>query len=244
MFKGLLPRHRSRYPVAGSAPFTTTAVPLIDRSAWPDLIADMERSKSSLRHLAESEGLSVYDQQRTNYCHGNSPAFALSLLRIKQNQPRVELSAASIAGPVAGFKNRGAAIVDDLAQIVNVGCAETRFYPTNYVGRRYWNRATIENCALHKCEEWFDCPPTRIFDAVISLVLSCIPVCLGYWRWMGEDGGHAVTGVAAKMERNRVGIEIGNSWGPAWSDRGYLTLWEDEYGVPDEAYSPRATTAS
>jgi hypothetical protein len=205
----------------------------------------MRRDKSSLRNMAENDGLQVYNQARTNYCHGNSPAYAISVLRIKQGLPRVKLSAASIAGPVAGFRNRGAAIMDDLHQIVTYGVAETRFYPENFTGRGYWNAATRANAALHRCDEWDDIAPENIFDAVISLLLRRQPVCLGYWNWLGEGGGHAVTGMSPMMEgRNRFGIEIANSWSPSWMDNGFATLWEDEDGTPNEAYSPRTTIAS
>lgn len=243
--KGLLPRSQHPlYAAYGSAPFAAPErVTPIPRVQWPDLWSDKRKAKATLRDVAEGAGIQVFDQNGTNYCHANSPAFALMLLRAKAGLPKIQLSAASIGGPVTGFRNAGAYIMDDLEQVVKDGACDVKFYPTNATGRGYWTEEAKANAALHKLFEFSDVP-SRNLDIQMTLLLLDLPVCVGLNYW-----GHAVTDVGGEYLGGDVNrdsswsIDFANSWKYTWGDNGYGKRTGRKI-YADEAYAPRITLAS
>lgn len=240
-YNAVKPRRRP----PGTLPYAAPPnFPITPRGEWDALIAQLDTRKATIRHLSDRSGpagkpIPSKDQNGTNFCHANSPAYIIELLRAKQNQPYIEMSAASIANPITGGQNAGAYIDDDLEQIVKAGCCDVKLYPANFVGLSKWTAEAKANAALHKVVEWWDMmPDDRMFDRVATLVLQGVPVAVAYNWW-----SHAVTAVGLVKVDGRYGLLCRNSWGGGYGDNGFFVLMEGK-GTPDEAYAPRVVFAS
>lgn len=240
--RGLIPRDFTVVAYGESQDVSAaTDIELIPREEWPDRIRQMEREKSRLSDIFKDSKLKVKDQGQTNYCHANSPCTAVELLREVQGQPYVELSPGSVGGPVTNYRNAGANIMADLRHIRTKGIASTEFVPLNQISRSGWKPGAEANSLLHVVPEWIELPPGRsMFDYVMTLVLSRIPVCTAHYWW-----SHAVTAVDPFMspDGRKFGHRDLNSWGERYGEGGFFVLMEGK-GTPDEAYAPLSTLLS
>lgn len=233
---------RPRASAPGSLKFA--AAPTFEvypRQELSGRIKDLAQGQSTLRHISQRAGIQCKDQGNTNYCHANSPALAIEILRAVQGESHVELSPGSIGGPVTGYRNDGAVIEDDLRQIVEFGAATIDFVPANQISQSGWKPGAVANAALHKVTHWWDlgAKDDGMFLRCATLVLQGIPVCVGYNWW-----SHAVTLTGlVEISSGRFGFEFRNSWGASYGDDGYGVLAEGR-GTPDSAYAPRQATAS
>ena len=241
---GLLPR-KVAY---GAVPGVATAegnIARIPMAEWPDWIADLERNRATLWHLWKDSPIGVLDQNGLSYCHAFSCVDALMLVRHAMGLPYVELSAGSIGGPVTGYRNQGAYILDDLHRVVKYGAASTEFVPMRQVSRSGWKPGADENCKLHQATEFWDGKP-RDFELQGSALLQGFATCDGYDWWR-----HAVTGLRLVDLNNgrpatdhlRYAKDILNSWGPEWSENGVGRLTGTKK-IADEWYVQRQATAS
>jgi len=233
---------RPRVSTPGSLKFA--AAPTFEvypRNELSSRLKDLKQANSTLRDISRFAGIESKDQANTNYCHANSPALAIEILRAVQGESHVVLSPGSIGGPVTGYRNDGAVIEDDLRQIVEYGAATVDFVPANQISKSGWKPGAVENAALHKVTHWWDLgyKDDRMFLRCATLVLQGIPVCVGYNWW-----SHAVTLTGlVEISSGRFGFEFRNSWGSSYGDDGYGVLAEGK-GTPDSAYAPRQATAS
>lgn len=218
---------------------------LLTREQVAEMAKQQEAAGATIRQVCDRSGpngqpIPSKDQDGTNFCHANSPAFAMEVNRAMAGLPYVSLSPASIANPITGGSNAGAYIDDDLKQVVNFGVAESRIFPDNHVGLNLWTPEAKENAALYRPVECWDMfPDSNIFLRCCTLVLQGVPVCTAYNWW-----SHAVTAVGvAVLENGRLGLITRNSWGGGYGDNGYFVL-EEGKGTPDEAYALRGVYAS
>ena len=215
---------------------------LIPRNEWSSRIKDLDASKSTLQDLADRFGVPTKDQDGTNYCHANSPALAVELIRLAQGESYVSLSPGSIGGPITGYRNQGASIEDDLHQIVKAGIAPTLFVPDNQISRAGWKSGAVEEALKYRVTHWWDMMSKsdgQMFDRCATLVLQNIPVCVGYNWW-----SHAVTLIKLiEISSGKFGFLFRNSWGPSYGQNGYAVLAEGR-GTPDDAYAPRQAVAT
>ena len=217
----------------------------IDMQEWPDRIADLEREKASLKHLWESSGIGVLNQETYSYCHGFSAVMAVMLFRAAMNLPYVELSASSVAAPVTNFENAGAVIEDDLRQMVRVGVASTNFVPMLTCDKRMFQKGWETDAAEHAVTLWTECEPRNLKQEATWL-LSCFPCCIGLNYW-----GHAVCDIGLVdlnprlhwSNENRYGVEFLNSWSKNWGDGGFgIRAGTKKYA--DSIYVPRQLAVS
>lgn len=237
--RGLNPRNL--HPTFGSPMSSPSAAEsgliLIPMEQWPDKIADKERNKATLKYLWKQSPIGILNQNGLSYCHAFSPAWAIMLYRELMGLPYVELSASSIGGPVTGFRNAGAWIVDDLEQIVKVGCATTDFVPMRQVSKSGYKSGWEANAALHKVLGYKELQ-SRNFVEHGSALLQDKPVCVGLNYW-----GHAVTDIVLvdldpskkATDASRYGVEFANSWDVDFGDGGFgIRAGSKKYA--DEAY--------
>jgi len=221
-----------------AAPFD---IPLIPRSEWRDRIEDMERTNSRLTDLCDSAGLTVLNQQNTNYCWSNGPVHCVEILRLSQGQPLVRLSPASVAAPIKNYRNVGGWGEQSLGYIIEHGIVPQSMWPPNKIDRRLDTDQSRKEREKYKVKEWWDLQP-RNFDQLMTCLLLRIPVSVafGWWR-------HLIMSVDPVALDGGFGVRQRNSWGQNWGSNG-TAVFREGYGRnranPDEALAPRVVTAS
>lgn len=242
MSTGLILRDWDQMPVGSSAVASQVISneDLIPREEWPDLIADMERSKSRLSDIAKYYGIRVKNQAQTNFCHANSPALIVEVMRAVAGQPYIALSPAFNANIVTGGRNVGAFILHNLEAASEHGFAPESLVPPNFVGLNFHPQARGE-AKKYRIEEWYDFPRNRdgkAFDRMMTCLLRRIPVATAHNWWR-----HAVSAFDPFYKNGKFGARFRNSWGPSYGEDGWFVMMEGK-GTPDEAYAPRVATVS
>jgi hypothetical protein len=234
MSRGKLPRPVPEGRCAYAEPFN---IPVIPRSEWPARIEEKDRTKTWIRDLCEQAGLGVLNQNGTSFCWINAPTHCMEIVRVVMGQPLVRLSPASVGCKIKNFRNQGGWGTEGLHYIAEHGTVPQSLWPPNAISRQYDTAAANGERPKYRCLEWWELRD-RNFDQVATCVLLNIPVAVGYNWW-----AHEVTAVGLKVSGGRFLLEIANSWGANWEDRGYGLLSESK-GTPDDAIAPRVATPS
>ena len=236
MSRGRVPRDYEKVPLCsqpGAAPFS---FPLIPRAEWPDRIADMERTKSSLVDVYRDSGIPPLDQNGTNYCWCNAVVSAIHIVRAWNNLPYIPLSPASVAAPIKGYRNQGGWGGEALEYIVANGIAPQSLWPANAIDRRYDNEQSRAARADHKVAEFEDMEPNNQ-EQLMTALFNRVPVPVGINRW-----SHEILALAPAMKGKKFGYWILNSWGE-WEDHG-LAVLDLDWGDPDDQCGVRVVSAT
>jgi hypothetical protein len=229
---------RTPYGSVGAAP--PADIELIPYEQWPDIIADLERTKSTLKDIWADSKIGVLNQKDYPFCHGFAAIMAVLIQAEKQGLPYVELSASSVAAPVTNYTKAGAWIGRDLKQIVNVGVAPVSLIPMLTHRKSDFPQGWENEAAKHKVTEFAELRP-RDFQQQGSAILQGHGVSVGQSHW-----SHAVVQVCVRdmdkskksTDPNRYGLELINSWSETWGDRGFaIQVGSKKYA--DEAYIVR-----
>lgn len=226
---GCRPRPAGRV-VSSAKRFEQSDIAMVPRSEWAERIASMERTKTRLSDIYKRHKLPVQDQNGFGWCHAYSPCNAVMLMLAMQGVPYVRLSEASIAGPVTGWKNRGAWIGEDLEQITKTGVAAWDQVPEFCTDPRTAKDGWEDDARKRLVIEWVELP-SRSEEAVMSCLFARLPVCVGLNWW-----GHAVT---YHDPIPGGGVRFLNSWSEQFEDGGWGML-RGSKALADEAYALRA----
>lgn len=234
MGRGLVARDHDDEPLGGfAAPFD---LPVIPRSQWPALIAEQERTQSSLWHIRErglnGQRIPSLNQGQTNYCWSHGPVSAMTLIRAFMGQPYVRLSATAVAAIIKGGRNQGGWGTEALRWIAAHGCPPVDLWPPNDRSLRHDTPAMRTEAGKNKITEWYDLRP-RNFDQLATCLLLNIPVAVGYNWW-----SHEVCAIRLRQAGGAYVVDIWNSWGDSYGTDGIGTLSESR-ATPDDAVAPR-----
>jgi len=186
----------------------------IPETDWQGIIEEREQKQGQLSDLIRHKQLAPLNQGNTNYCWANAPVHCLELVRMKQNQPLVRLSPASVAAPIKRFANRGGWGRDAIRWLADRGAVPVGSWPANSRDQKYYNDSNRELAKNYMVREWVECQP-RNLSQMVSLLLRGIPLAAGYNWW-----GHEVTLCEAIWLDGEVAIRFRNSWGN-WGDYGF-----------------------
>lgn len=194
-------------------------------------------------------------------CWGHSGVSACTLIRCRDNQPYVGLSAYAICCIIKNYRDEGGWGAAGLEFLTNRGVPSEKYWPMQSTSKANDKPETWANAALHKVSEgWVDLTPpvysrNMTWDQTITCLLCRIPVILDY-NWWGHSvcGADPVNGTSL-IPRNAAGkritygedwditggicVRIWNSWGDSWSDKG-MGLLSPTKSIPDGASAPRA----
>ena len=196
----------------------------------------MERKKERLSDLCIYEGIKTKDQNGTNFCHANSPALAVEILRAVMG------CRTSNCRRVPGVHRderpqRRAWIIDDLKASREHGFAPISMVPANFVG---WTSGPVlaKRRRKYKVEEWIDflAPATeRPLTDLMTCLFRRLPVCTAHNWW-----SHAVTALDPVMKGKEfsplpqlMGQELRHRW---------LLCYDGSEGHPGRGLCPRVAT--
>lgn len=209
---------------------------IIPRSEWSERIKEKESLKANLSDIWFQRGLKALNQARTNYCWCYAVVTAMMVMRAKEGQPVVQLSAAAAAAQIKNFRNIGGWGGEALDWIAEHGVPSLEFYPNATIDRRYVTPEMKANALLHRAAEWWDIRP-RTFDEKATCMLLGFPVPSGYNWWSHEVCGFDLV----EIERGAYGSREMNSWDVTYGDRGLVVLRESKANG-DDMLALRAST--
>lgn len=205
----------------------------IPEKEWDGIISQQEKDKSTPYDIWEQSKIGALDQDGYGWCHAFSCTDAIMLQREMQGLPYEELSPSSIAGPVTGWRNEGAMIMDDLEQGVKGGACSSKFAPMCDKNRSLFKDGWETDALNHRIVEFWEGKPND-FELMGSAILAGFCVCIGLDWW-----GHAITVLRIKLGKHDSTIL--NSWTPDWGVKGCGDL-SGSKKIPNEWYVIRATT--
>ncbi|MDE2102002.1 MAG: hypothetical protein KGL39_32450 [Patescibacteria group bacterium] len=231
MSHGLIPRDRAKEPgyLYGLEAF---GYDLIPESEWDDRLREQEKNKSSLTDLILEVGLPPLDQNGTSFCWANSSTMAAQILHVKEGQPKVHFSPASVACPINGFVNQGGWCGQSCKQIADHGVVPVEMWPANAISRQYYTEEMKKEAAKNRITKWFEGEHRNSKQLATCLLLG-IPVAVDFNWW-----SHSVCAIRLVKTRNGYGTEIYNSWGTHYGDQGRAVI-EWPKGIPDDMACPQ-----
>lgn len=226
-----------------SADDLTTSFPsalLVPRSDWQGWIEEMKERGTRLWDLVKQSGLRCKDQGKTNFCWANAPVWLLMLWRMVQGQPLVNLSPASVACLINGFKNQGGWGEDALRFMIEHGVVPTAQWPDNAIDKRYDTAPNREAAKLYRVDGWFILRP-RNLDEHVSCLLRRMPCAVGLNYW-----GHEVADIGVDWINGEIAVEYINSWGFDWPTPGAngRSFRQGKRILADDIVTIRSGTAS
>lgn len=249
--KGYIPRNYDTHPlgnIVGAPRFTK---PLItDPQEIKQRIAEKTANKSWIMDVIQRAGMNPKNQNPFSWCHAAAIVAAAQVNRLLAGFPLVEYSIASVAGPVTGWRDQGAAIFQDNEFAQKYGIAETSVFSDlpksndRSLGKSSYTDAVRENALKHRIQSEDLDPSSRI--ELITCCLTNITTGIGSHDWSHSTMGPVKltwieTGRPFDPFKNVGLIEL-NNWGD-WNDprykaqHGFYEVWPGGPHQPNEAYA-------
>lgn len=237
--RGLVPRDFTIDPPEMFDP--PSNIPLIPRSEWDARIEEQDRLQSSLEHIRGT--IESLDQGNVGYCWAHSTAHCVTLIRARDNQPYVPLSAYAVAATIKQGRDEGGWCGLSAKFLRERGIPSQALWPQGDRDYRKYDRPEIwQDAARRKVtEEWIDLTRSvydqnLTFDQVATCLLLNIPCALDFNHW-----SHSVCGLRlVRVEAGSYGIKIWNSWSDGWGERGMAVL-RGQKAIPDGAVALRVS---
>jgi hypothetical protein len=168
---GLIPRDFAAEPYGTYKEFSFPVL------SWKEIAERAEyNEKNTCRtsDLLAAKGFFDTNQSRTLYCWMHGSVNAADGTRILNNQPRVDLSAASAAAPANSFRNAGGYGVQALKWLQENGVATKKFWPANEISRSLWTEDAKADAKRTTVDEWEDLPndPQVYASALVQNILT------------------------------------------------------------------------
>jgi hypothetical protein len=214
----------------------------IPKSKWLDLVKYKEATQTRLsdfiRFEIQNSRLRSKNQQNTNYCWCNAVVGAMEVSRAVSGFPYLDLSPASVAAQIKGYRNQGGWGGEALDFIVDHGIAKSSEWPANYwQNSKYLTQDLKQKMLTRRIFGFYDIQ-NRDFEGAASLVLQNIPVPIGL-NWWGHEV-YAVDLVA--IDNVTFGFRFRNSWGDDYGDQGFNVL-SYAHSIPDDALGVTAVNS-
>jgi hypothetical protein len=246
--RGYLPRDFRAEPHGSLGYAAPVDMPLIPEEEYPDLIADMDRNKTSLLDICDDAGLQPMDQGWTNLCWMYGVVDCIQILGVLSGAAPVLLSPESVAGPLTNYANwRGSPAgvggypSKGLAYLVEHGICRQSLWKPHDLNPGNDNEAVRADRKNHGCTEWYDGMPgyqnrTLAFRQLMTCLLRRIP-CASAHNWMH----HVITPCKPIYRNGQLGFIARNS-GYGRDKTGHITIVGSR-AVPDEWVAPRVAIA-
>jgi len=227
------PRDLKQHPYGAS--LADAGVRIIPRSEWPARLAALKAANAGILPILYDR-LPCSDQASTNYCWANGPANCGATILYITGRGSYLLSAASIAGPITGYRNVGGWPKDAIDFMARKGAVRDSLWPNAAINSAYYNRADVQaDYPKHLVSSVIaDLGQTGpIFDETVTCVLLGCPVATSHDWW-----GHAVMAVGLDYVDGTWYLIERNSWGMSFGDQGFFKLREGfgrNQAGPDDA---------
>lgn len=159
---------------------------------WPEIVERAEyneRNKCRTSDILRAKGFVSSNQNGTNYCWNHGCVNAMMGTQIITGAPKLNLSAASSAARIKGFRNSGGWGGEALEGLAVDGVSVVDFWPYNKIDRSLVTEEMKANAKLHRVTDWEDMPGRDkqvLFSALVQNIMC--PVAYSWW-------GHLVCAV-------------------------------------------------
>lgn len=227
---GLIARDFSREPYGSVAP--EYSFPLLTWAEIRERAEYNDQNKCRTSDILGAKGFFDSNQGRTNYCWMHGFVNGMIGWRIIQNQPFVNLSAASAAAPANSFRNAGGYGSQAAKWLVENGVSTIDQWEANAIDRDLWTPKAKEIALLNRLTEWEDMPARdmRALGSALVQHLLC-PVAFNWW-------GHLICGLDPVMTGpESFDLRCINSHG-----EGRHIVLQGRKAIPDDTQVIRGTT--
>lgn len=231
--------------IPGVVPFSQSSIDAgfgagvtIPKSEWQARIQEIEERESGVDHWCNFD---PWDQNGLPYCWCNGGTQAASTKRVMQGHPFVHISAASVGGPVSGYRRVGGWGGDTINYLSQYGGVDAKYWPNNAVDSSLDNTQTKENRKNYKVLEWIE---ATTWEEQITVGLLGFPSSCDYSWW-----SHVVMGCRPVWVDGDVAWLIRNSWGQwgnknKWGKYGFSVLQGSSHAMGNPCLAIRQVTAS
>ena len=216
----LAPRDMNRYPVGGCGfaalrPFNQyTKTEIIER------IKQRDAARSGLRHILDSKGVPVKDQDGIPYCWIYSTVHTMEIAYAVQGDGYLPLSATAAGTLITRGVSRGGYGAEAIDFLSKHGTCREQDWPEHQINLKYHSDKIDQMAENNMITDWGELPSGNL-DQLAAAVLNNFPVTIGLQWW-----GHQVTIIdVVLLPGDVIGFVFNNSWGTRWGDngRGVLT---------------------
>ena len=197
--RGLIPRDYNKFPVGcyNTGPgMRAVTMDEISESEWPSRMADLIKGKAQLSDIRargnNGQRIPSTDQNGKGYCWIHSGTSATLVVRAREGQPYVDLSAYAGACIIKGYRDEGGWGAQGVDFICKRGLPTGEYWPQKSSNPRNDNPETWKNAALHRIHEgWIDLQAAQYdrnlaWRQVGTCLLSGHPV-IGDYNWWGHS---------------------------------------------------------